>query len=98
MPSIQEAVDAHSLLRIQPLTQTVLLDYVGGTNPSYVGWAEPGSDTVDGRAAPVWRIAKITWDGNNNPTNIDWAAKAPTLLGDNLYRHIWDDRASLVYS
>lgn len=94
MPSIAETVDAASRVRGHLLHQTILLDYVGGTNPIYVGWAEPGSDP----AAAVWRIIQITWDGNNNPTAVEWAAAPGETIGDALYRHIWNNRAALSYS
>jgi len=94
MPSIAETVDAASITRVHALHQTILVDYLGGTNAIYIGWGAPGSDP----AAPVWRIARVTWDVNSNPVAVEWAAKAPALLGDNLYRHIWDDRATLTYS
>lgn len=64
------------------------IDYVGGTNPIYIGQAFPGSAT----SLPVWRIEKITYDGNNNPTVILWSPKYGNF-GD-----IWDNRASLSYS
>lgn len=88
MPSIAETVDAHSITRVHAAHQTILLDYVSGTNPIYVGWAEPSSAT----SAPLWRIALLTYDGNGNVTALQWAA------GNNLYVHIWDDRAGLSYS
>jgi hypothetical protein len=88
MPSVAETVDAASITRTHGLHGNVLLDYVGGPNAIYVGWAAPGSDP----AGAVWRIVKLTWDGNNNPTAIQWAG------GDALYTHIWNNRVALSYS
>ena len=59
-------------------------------------WEElpPGSDL----AAPVWRIMRVTWNGDNNPTAVEWATASGGNHGDNLYRHVWNDRAGLSYS
>lgn len=65
-----------------------LLDYNGGTNPIYIGVAAPGTATSDA----LWQIKKLTYDGNNNPTNI-LAANGTTE-----FSQVWDNRASLSYS
>lgn len=70
------------------LHQKVRIDYVGGTNPIYVGYAEAGTAT----SAKKWSIAQFTWDGSNNPTAVDWAG------GTIDYAFAWDDRAGLSYS
>jgi hypothetical protein len=69
---------------------TTLIDYVGGTNPIYVGKAQAGTATSD----PFWQIFKITWDGSNNPTHIQWADAVTT------FTKVWDNRATggYVYS
>jgi hypothetical protein len=64
------------------------LDYLAGTNPIYVGEAEPSNADV---TQPVWRIKKITWDGNNNPTAIAW------VNGDRGFSYIWNNRATYTY-
>lgn len=64
------------------------IDYVGGSNPIYVGLAQPGTAT----SAASWQIKKITYDGNNNPTSILYA------VGSGSFNQIWDNRASLTYS
>jgi hypothetical protein len=63
-------------------------DYVSGTNPIYIGHARPGSLS----SAAEWQLKKITYDGSNNVTAIQFAA------GVNDYSKIWDDRASYTYA
>lgn len=63
----------------------IRVDYDGGTNPIYVGWAIPGSTTAEA----AWKIIKLTFDGNDNPTRIEHASDAPG------FSYVWDDRASL---
>jgi hypothetical protein len=70
------------------LHQALQLDYVGGTDPQYVGWAEPGTAT----SAAKWRIAKLTFDANHNVTQVQWAG------GTIAYNAIWDNHTSLSYS
>ena len=52
----------------------------------YEGWAEPGSLN----SAPVWRIRKTTFVGDDSTEQ--WAD------GNDNYDNIWDSRASLTYS
>lgn len=73
---------------LQTPTMTLQLDYVSGTNPVYVGSATPGSAT----SAASWQIRKLTFDGNNNVTAIQYAGGTPA------FNQIWDNRASLSYS
>jgi hypothetical protein len=67
---------------------TYALDYVGGSNPIYIGLAVPGS----AQSAAAWQIRKLTFDVNNNVTDIKYAG------GTNAYTSIWDNRAALSYS
>lgn len=69
-----------------------LIDYVGGTNPIYIGKAQPGTATSD----PLWQICKLTFDVNNNVTAIQYAIGAASAYGS--FDYIWDNRASLTYS
>jgi len=62
----------------------IRIDYSGGTNPIYVGWAIPGSLA----GSTVWKIIKLTWDGNDNPTRVQHASDAPS------YSYEWDERAT----
>jgi len=64
------------------------LDFVGTTNPVYIGLAAPNSSTSD----PVWQIRKLTYDGLLNPTNIQFAG------GTAVFNQVWDNRAALTYS
>lgn len=64
------------------------LDYAGGTNPIYIGLANPGSST----SASVWQIKKLAFDSNNNPISILYAN------GSSLFNVAWDSRAALPYS
>ena len=64
------------------------LDYVGGTNPIYVGLAAAGTAT----SAASWQIRKLTYDGNSNPTAILYAN------GTTAFSAIYDNRAALAYS
>lgn len=73
---------------IDQANYTTEIDYVGGTNAIYIGQAAAGTIT----SIASWRIKKITYDGNSNPTVIAWAAGVTT------FSQIWDNRASLSYS
>ena len=61
-----------------------VLDYAGGTSPIYIGWATPGVPT----SAAKWKIRKLTYDGNGNVTQIQYAN------GDVGFTQIWDNRAT----
>ena len=65
----------------------VLIDCDGGTNPVYIGVAEPKTSTSDA----TWSIKKITWDSNDNPSSIKWAD------GETLETKVWDNRAGYDY-
>lgn len=76
-------------LQIQNASNLSLkIDYNGGTNPIYLGIAAPGTTTSDAN----WQIRKLTFDGNNNITSIQYAN------GSSEFDQIYDDRASLSYS
>jgi hypothetical protein len=82
------AADIHERRLALLLHHTMEIDYVGGTNPIFIGWAEPGTPT----AKDAWKIAFITWDANDNPLTITWAE------GTMAYSHVWDLRAGYAYS
>lgn len=63
---------------------TTKIDYSGGSNAIYIGYAPRGSAT----SADVWTISKLTYDGNSNPTDIQWAPEGS----------IYDNRAALTYA
>ena len=68
---------------------TTKIDYDGGTNATYIGETPSGTAT----SVALWRIKKLTYDVNNNVTDIQWANKEPVK-----FTVIWDNRASLNYS
>lgn len=57
-------------------------------NPIYIGLA----DIKSAKSASVWQIRKLTYDGANNLTDIQWAN------GVAAFDQKWDDRATLSYS
>ncbi len=63
------------------------VDYTTGTNPIYIGRSRPGAL----KSATDWQIRKLTYDSNNNVTDIKFAD------GTNDYNKIWDNRASYTY-
>ena len=65
----------------------ILIDYVGGPNPIYVGEAPPGTSA----AALSWRIKRITWAAGN-PTAVEWANGSAAMV------HIWNERDLYSYS
>jgi len=75
------------------LDEAFLGDYLSGTNLIYKGYARVGSLT----SAPVWQIAFITYDGNNNVLSIQWPQNA-SGNATNDYEFIWANRASYTYS
>lgn len=64
------------------------IDYDGNSNPIYIGIAAPGTLT----SAAFWQIRKLTFDGNNNVTTIQYANGSP------LFDQVWDDRTSITYA
>ena len=54
----------------------------------YVGETQPGN----AKGSALWRIKKITYDGSNFVTDIQWAS------GVNTFTKEWDERASYYYS
>lgn len=70
-----------------PSNAQLQVDYSGGTNPIYVGYAPKGLATSTGtNNVSGWLIQKFTYDGNNNPTarQISYGS--------------WNNRASLNYT
>lgn len=58
-----------------------------GSNAIYIGTARPGTAT----SSDKWVIQKITYDGSNNVTQVDFANSSAEP------QFIWDDRASYTY-
>lgn len=64
-----------------------------GTNLIYRGYARPGTAT----SVANWQIAKLTYDGSNNVTKIEWPQDG-TGVGTSEYVFVWDSRAGYTYS
>lgn len=67
---------------------TQAIDYDVNGNAIYQGWAVPA--TAD-KAAAVWRICRLTVDGSNRTTDIQWAN------GQENFANIWNNRVGLSY-
>ena|SRR5258708_337590 len=80
--------DGQGVQRLNADGMELQIDYVGGTNPIYLAIAAPGSLTSEAK----WQIKKLTFDGNNNITAIQYANGSPS------FNAIYDNRASLSYS
>jgi hypothetical protein len=64
-----------------------------GTNLIYRGYARPGVATSEAK----WQICKMTYDGDDNVTNIDWP-EADNGSASSEFIFVWDDRASYTFS
>ena len=71
-----------------PPNKIELFDYVGGTNPIYIGMAVPGTAT----ATAGWQLRKLAYDANGNVTSILHA----NGVAD--FTNVWDSRAAYSYS
>ena len=83
----------YALTQMSAGDQSFRGDYDGGTNLVYKGYAQPGSAETD----PVWQIATLLYDGNNNVTEILWP-ELPSGVASNYYAFIWADRTDYTYS
>lgn len=72
-------------INTRPYTQA--FDY-SGSNPIYIGLAAQGSS----KASAVWQIRKLTFDGSNNVTDVQYAS------GSTAFNQIWNNRAGFTYS
>jgi hypothetical protein len=73
---------------ISALPYTMKIEYDANGNAIYVGFTNPPGDS----SKAMWAIQKLTYDANNNPTDIKWAS------GSVSYIFIWNNRASYTYS
>lgn len=64
-------------------------EFDGSNNPIYLGTADAAGAA---KSANAWRIIKITYDGSNNPTDIQYPS------GSGAFTFIWNSRASYTYS
>ena len=63
-----------------------------GTNLIFAGFARPGS--AEGEL--VWQIRKLTYDGSNNLTKVEWPLNSIGAVSSD-YEFSWSDRASYIY-
>ena len=63
------------------------IEYDVSGNPIYVGLAEPGTATT----AAYWQITKLTYDGSNNCTAVEYAE------GSWAFEYAWSLRATYAY-
>ena len=64
------------------------MDYDGDNNLIYIASA----DVSSGKGEAKWQIKKLTYDANNNLTDIQLEG------GDDAFDAIWNDRTGLSYS
>lgn len=64
-----------------------------GTNLIYKGFSRSGA----AESSLMWQIAKMTYDGSNNLTEIKWPQDANGHASTD-YQFSWTDRASYTYS
>lgn len=82
-------IGIHSLgLEADSAKVTKKIDYVGGTSAIYIGSAKPGTAV----SASAWAIQKLTYDGNGNVTDVQWAGGVSDAT------KVWNSRASYSYS
>lgn len=72
--------------------QTFRGDYTG-TNLIYQGLSRPGTTT----STAGWQICKMTYDGSNNRTAIQWPETTSGTVSSD-YEFVWDDRATYTYA
>lgn len=72
------------------LLLTQAISYDGNGNTEYVGYALPGTS----KAAPLWLIKRLTYDGSQRVTDIQFAN------GVIQFDMVWNDRTSgsITYS
>ena len=64
-----------------------------GTNLIYAGFARPGAAEGD----DVWQLRKMTYDGSNNLTKIEWPQNASGVPSSE-WEFNWTDRATYTYA
>lgn len=68
----------------------VKIAYDANGNAIYIGKSTPGS-SEDLTPSGFFQIRKVTYDANNNPTDIKWAD------GNAKYDNSWINRTNLTY-
>jgi len=74
--------------KVQPWPLLVKAEYNGSSLLIYFADAQPGTAT----SASLWRIRKLSYDGNGNFTTLAWPN------ADTSFLYAWDDRATYTYS
>ena len=84
-----DPIPAASALAVRelPVAYTKAMDFDGGANPVYIGYAVPGT----AKSAAAWRIQKLTYSGSN-VTDIQLANGSPDFTA------VWNNRAALSYT
>jgi hypothetical protein len=82
--------DGKNLQRHNATNMALQIEYDGQSNPIYIGLASPGTLTSETN----WQIRKLTFDGQNNVTAIEYADGTPSFTKE------WDERTTggYVYS
>lgn len=80
--------DGTNLQRMNASNMAIRIEYDGSSNPIYIGIAAPGVLNGDS----YWQIRKLTFDGNNNVTAIQYAS------GTSNFDKIWDSRSDGTYT
>jgi hypothetical protein len=82
--------DGQNFQRMNATNMALQIERDGNSNPVYIGLAAPGTSTGDA----LWQIRKLTFDGNNNVTAIEYADGTAGFTKE------WDERSTggYVYS
>lgn len=66
----------------------------GGTQvPLFTGYASVGSAT----SVSAWRVIKITYDANDNPTATLFPRLSPASAFTDEFIFVWDNRGTYTY-
>lgn len=74
--------------KVQPWPLLVKAEYNGSSLLIYFADAQPGTAT----SAALWRIRKLSYDGNGNFTTMAWPN------ADTSFSYVWDLRSTYTYS
>jgi hypothetical protein len=80
--------DGQTLQRLNATNMAMQIERDGQGNPIYLGIASPGTAT----SSALWQIRKLTFDGNNNVTAIQYADGTPSFTKE------WDLRTTGGYN
>ena len=74
--------------KVQPWPLAIRAEYSGANLLIYFADALPGTLS----SAALWRIRKLSYDGNGNFTMLGWPN------ADVSFSYVWDDRSTYTYS